>query len=300
MKKLITLLLIMQTLTTMAQSLQTSNAMVLRIDSVCVTDQKLLAVRDRQLAQGKTTMANAIATFEAVTREALKAAAGASKRFDVSDMDAARRMERELQTEMAMDLSAADREKLRNEMAHKALLVDWVLQCDITNCQFTRKGNYGWTCILHITPIVRDRRSETLRIIASRPFVSKIKKMVIRPTREDAYNEALSTMKEDLVEWFTGTFPVYARIMRLDEANNAVIDCGTMHNVERGDIFQVTHIDRQINDDGKTFDTETVVGTLRAKDVLIDQTACSITSGKDEIINLNANGAVLQCKMIMK
>ena len=124
--------------------------------------------------------------------------------------------------------------------------------------------------------------------------------MVIRPTREDAYNEALSTMKEDLVEWFTGTFPVYARIMRLDEANNAVIDCGTMHNVERGDIFQVTHIDRQINDDGKTFDTETVVGTLRAKDVLIDQTACSITSGKDEIINLNANGAVLQCKMIMK
>ena len=251
---------------------QGGNAMVLRIDTVRVTDQKLLGVRERQLAQGRTKMADAIASFEAVTREALKAAAGASKRFDVSDMDAARRMEKELQSEMA----------------------------DITNCQFTRKGNYGWTCILHITPIVRDRRSETMRIIASRPFVSDIKKMVIRPTHEDAFNEALSTMKEDLEEWFTETFPVYARITHLDTSNDAVIDCGTMHNVARGDVFQVTHVDRRIDDDGRTTDTETVVGTLKVKDALVDQSTCSITSGKDEIIDLNANGALLQCKMIMK
>lgn len=301
MRKLTTaLLLLIATMATAAAQGVGGNAMVLRIDTVRVTDQKLLGVRDRQLAQGRTKMADAIASFEAVTREALKAAAGASKRFDVSDMDAARRMERELQSEMAMELTSAERDKLRNEMAHKALVVDWMLQCDITNCQFTRKGNYGWTCILHITPIVRDRRSETMRIIASRPFVSDIKKMVIRPTHEDAFNEALSTMKEDLEEWFTETFPVYARITRLDTSNDAVIDCGTMHNVARGDSFQVTHVDRRIDDDGRTTDTETVVGTIKVKDVLVDQSTCSITSGKDEIIDLNANGALLQCKMIMK
>lgn len=283
-----------------AQGTTGGNSMVLRIDSVVVTDHKLVAVRERQLAQGKYGMAQSIETFEAATREALKAAAGASKRFDVSDMDAARRMEAELQSEMAMELSSADRDKLRNEMAHKALLVDWVLQCDITNCQFTRKGNYGWTCILHITPIVRDRRSETLRIIASRPFVSNIKKMVIRPTREDAFNEALSTMKEDLEEWFVETFPVYARLTHLDTSNDAVIDCGTMHNVKRGDIFQVIHVDRRIDDDGRTTDTETTVGTLKVKDVLVDQSTCSITSGKDQIVDLNASGALLQCKMIMR
>ena len=139
-----------------------------------------------------------------------------------------------------------------------------------------------------------------MRIIASRPFVSDIKKMVIRPTHEDAFNEALSTMKEDLEEWFTETFPVYARITRLDTSNDAVIDCGTMHNVARGDSFQVTHVDRRIDDDGRTTDTETVVGTIKVKDALVDQSTCSITSGKDEIIDLNANGALLQCKMIMR
>ena len=68
----------------------------------------------------------------------------------------------------------------------------------------------------------------------------------------------------------------------------------------RGDSFQVTHVDRRIDDDGRTTDTETVVGTIKVKDALVDQSNCSITSGKDEIIDLNANGALLQCKMIMK
>ena len=72
------LLLLIATMTTAAAQGVGGNAMVLRIDTVRVTDQKLLGVRERQLAQGRTKMANAIASFEAVTREALKAAAGAS------------------------------------------------------------------------------------------------------------------------------------------------------------------------------------------------------------------------------
>lgn len=283
-----------------AQELE-RNAMVLRVDSaIVVTDEKLVQGRERQLAQGKTGIANLIQDIETQVSHALQAAAGASRRFDITDMETARKEEANLRSEMAMEMNDADRKKLLKEVADKAFAADWILQANITHCQFTRKGNYGWTCVLHVTPIIRDRRDETLRIIDSRPFVSDFKNMVIKAERTDAIAVALETMKEPLTAYFRDNFPVYAKIMRLTEKNDAEINCGVQNNVKEGDEFQVEEVRYTKNEDGKSSKTQTVIGTIKVTSVRANSAICDLKSGKDEIMNVNAAGGFLLCRLIMK
>lgn len=284
-----------------AQDTENRNAMVLRVDSaIVVTDEKLVQVRAKQIAEGKTATADLISNIESQVRDALVAAAGASRRFDVTDMETARKLDAELRSEMAMAMNDADRKKLMKDIADKSFAADWILQANITHCQFTRKGNYGWTCVLHVTPIVRDRRDETLRIIDSRPFVSDIKKIAIKTERTDAVATALETMKEDLIAYFTNNFPVYAKILRLTDKNDAEINCGVQNNVKEGDEFQVEHVEYVKDDDGKMQKKETVIGTIKVKDIRSQSAICDLRSGKEQIMDVNAQGGYLRCRLIMK
>ncbi len=284
-----------------AQVEEHRNAMVLRVDSaIVVTDDKLVQIRERQLQEGKTGTANLIKDIERQVADALRAAAGASRRFDITDIATARKMEAELRSELAMEMSEVDRQQLLKDVAEKTFVSDWILQANITHCQFTRKGSYGWTCILHVTPIVRDRRDEALRIIDSRPFVSNVKNMAIKTERTDAIAAALETMKEDFIDYFTNTFPVYAKITRLTEDNDADINCGVQNNVKEGDVFQVEHVKVTKNDDGKDQMTASLIGTIKVKKILDQSAICKLTSGDDQIMEINANGGYLRCKMIMK
>lgn len=283
-----------------AQEAMNRNAMVLRVDSIVVTDEKLVQIREKQMAEGKTATANFIKRIEKQVEDALVAAAGASRRFDVTDLATAVELDNELRSDMAMEMNDADRKKLLKDIAEKAFAADWILQANITHCQFTRKGNYGWTCILHVTPIIRDRRDETLRIIDSRPFVSDIKKVAIKTEREDAIAAALETMKEELADYFTNNFPVYAKIIRLTEKNDAEINCGVQNNVKNGNEFQVEHVEYRKDDDGKLHKQETVIGTIKVKEVRAQSAICDLRSGKDKILDVNSKGGYLKCKLIMK
>ncbi len=284
-----------------AQVTEHRNAMVLRVDSaIIVTDDKLVQIRDRQLQAGKTATAELIQNIEKQVADALVAAAGASRRFDITDIATAKKMEAELRSELAMEMSDVERRQLLKNNADKAFVSDWILQANITHCQFTRKGNYGWTCILHVTPIVRDRRDPALRIIDSRPFVSDIKDIAIKTSREDAIATALETMKEDLIDYFTNNFPVYAKIVRLTENNDAEINCGVQNNVKEGDEFQVEHICITKDDDGKRNMTTKLIGTIKVKDIRSQSAICKLTSGDDRIMDVNAQGGYLRCRMIMK
>lgn len=283
-----------------AQETLNRNAMVLRVDSITMTDEKLVQIREKQLAVGKTATADLIKRIEKQVEDALVAAAGASRRFDITDMAKAKELDDELRSDLAMEMNDADRKKLLKDVAEKSFASDWILQANITHCQFTRKGNYGWTCILHVTPIVRDRRDETLRIIDSRPFVSDIRKVAIKTEREDAVAAALETMKEELADYFTNNFPVYARITKLTDKNDAEINCGVQNNVKKGDEFQVEHVEYRKDDDGKLHKIENVIGTIKVKDVRDQSAVCDLRSGKKKIMEVNANGGYLKCKLIMK
>lgn len=283
------------------QSVSDKNAMVLRVGSMKMTDPKLLQIRATQLSEGKTIMDDNIKLFEQILDEKLRAAVGESKRFEITDSAYAAKLDAEMQSATALNVGDDKMaESMRKKASDAIFAVDWTLHCNITQCQLLRKGNYGWICTVHITPVIQDRRSETLRTVDSRPFVNNVKDTKIRPTVDAAFMAALDAMHNDLVKYFSENFPVYGKIMRLDEKNNAVVNCGLKYNLKDGDVFQVTHVIPQKNSEGKLFYTESVIGTLKVKQVLDESSVCDLSSGKEKIMEANALGGFLQCKQIMK
>ena len=302
MRKFILFLCCFWTLASYAQqgTMSDKNAMVLRVGSMKVTDPKLLQIRDNQLAQGKTLMADNISLFEQLLDTKLRAAVGASKRFEVTDSAYAAKLDAEAQSDMALNLSDDEVADKKKKAADAIFAVDWTLQGEITQCQLLRKGNYGWICTAHITPIIKDRRSETMRVVDARPFVNDIKNTKIRPTVDAAFMAALDAIEADLITYFSENFPIYGKILKLDDKNNAIVNCGLKYNLKSGDVFQVTHIKPQRNAEGKVVYQESVIGTLKVKQVLDETCVCGLSSGDDKILEANASGGFLQCKQIMK
>lgn len=284
-----------------AQSVSDKNAMVLRVGSIKMTDPKMLQIRANQLSEGKTIMDDNIKLFEQLLDEKLRAAVGESKRFEITDSAYAAKLDEELQSGIALRVGDDKlAESKRKKAADAIFAVDWTLHCNITQCQLLRKGNYGWICTAHITPTIQDRRSEVLRVIDSRPFVNNVKDTKIRPTVDGAFGAALDAMYDELVKYFSENFPVYGKILRLDEKNNAVVNSGLKYNIKEGDVFQVTHVMPQKDAENKIVYKESVIGTLKVKQVLDEASICDLSSGKDKIIEANAMGGFLQCKQIMK
>lgn len=281
------------------------NAMVMRMGAVTVTDPTLLRTRDSQLLEKKTIMADNIKLFEEIVYQKLWDAVGESKRFEITDSLGVIQMNNEMQSDASLK-AKKENPHLAEVIAKSDMLVnaifavDWRLNCNINQCQLLRKGNYGWICTLHITPIIQDRQTETMRVVDSRPFVNNVKETKVRPTMEAAFSAALDAMHADLVKYFTENFPVYGKVMKLDEKNNAVLNCGAKYNLQKGDLFQVTHMIPQKNSKERLYFVEQVIGTLKVKQVLDESCICDLSSGADKIIEVNGVGGFLQCKQIMK
>ncbi len=281
------------------EAMRNDYSMALRIDTFYITDKTLVQARERQMGQPQNRAGELMERIEQKVQDAVTAAASAANRFEVTDMERAYQIDKELSETLAMNLSNDELKKIRKNMAQKTLAADWKLGGIVTSCQFDKKGNYGYSCILYITTMVRDRKAENEPIVDSRQFVSDIKKIAVMKSREDAVDKALLTMSGDFVKYFKGNFPVYAKVLRLTDKNDAEISCGAQNDVKKGDVFQVEKVEYNTMG-GKNYETITVIGTLKVDDVLHNTAICSLNSGKKEIIEANANGDLLKCKMIMK
>ena len=264
-----------------AQEVTDKNAMVLRVGKMEFQDP---ALKDRIKPAFKETGL-------AILDESLRTAAGESPA----------RLDEEMRSEQAAIVDDPKRaSELRKKAFEAIFAVDWTMDGAITQVQMMRKGNYGYICTAHITVTVKDRRSEVLRVVDSRPFVNVVKKTKIRPTADQAFRAALDEIHPRLVEYFTNNFGVYGKLLKLNEDNDAVVNCGLKYNVQKGDVFQVTHMVPQKTADDKFYYAETVIGTLKVKEVLDESCVCKITSGEEEIISVNETGGFMQCKQIMK
>ena len=293
MKKILFLLLAIWTCLSalQAQEVADKNAMVLRVGKMEFQDPALQ----------RTIKPDLRVAFEGILEETLRTAAGESQRFEITDSLTAAQLDEAMRSELAAVVDDPQRAtELRKKAFETIFAVDWVMDGAITQVQMMRKGNYGYVCTAHITVTVKDRRSSMLRVVDSRPFVNKVEDTKIRPRADQAFRAAMDEIHPRLVEYFTENFGVYGKLVRLTEKNNAVVNCGLKYNLEKGDVFQVTHMVPQQTADDKFYYEEQLIGTLKVKDVLDESCICKITSGEDEIISVNETGGFMQCKQIMK
>ncbi|MDM8338278.1 hypothetical protein [Mediterranea massiliensis] len=278
-------------LTIFAQEVSDKNAMVLRIGKMEFQDPALKSKIKPDFE----------AAIVQMLENALRAAAGESQRFEITDSLTAAKLDDEMRSEVAAMVDDPQRATDIRKKAFEAIFaVDWVLDGAITQVQMMKKGNYGYICTAHITVTVKDRRSDVLRVVDTRPFVNVVKETKIRPKATAAFQAALDELYPRLVAYFSNNFPVYGKLLRLNENNDAVVNCGLKYNLQKGDVFQVTHMIPQKNADEKFYYEENIIGTLKVKEVLDEACICNITSGEDKILSVNEQGGFMQCKQIMK
>lgn len=278
-------------LITFAQEVSDKNAMVLRIGKMEFQDP---ALKSKIKPDFEAAMIQML-------EHSLRAAAGESQRFEITDSLTAAKLDDEMRSEVAAMVDDPQRATDIRKKAFEAIFaVDWVLDGAITQVQMMKKGNYGYICTAHITVTVKDRRSDVLRVVDTRPFVNVVKETKIRPKATAAFQAALDELYPRLVAYFSNNFPVYGKLLRLNENNDAIVNCGLKYNLQKGDVFQVTHMIPQKNADEKFYYEENIIGTLKVKEVLDEACICSITSGEDKILNVNEQGGFMQCKQIMK
>lgn len=220
----------------------------------------------------------------------------ASGRFEVLDDEVTEDVNSYLQSEAFMSLPPEQYREVITGVMNDNLLIG-----EVTKCKFTKRttGANGYLCMLAIKLSVA-KAYDKANIISSRMFVSSLrgKKLIVRNTTEAALDDALQSMTEKLVDYFSSNFSVYGTILSYD-GNKAVLSCGQPQGVDKGDEFQVLQV--TLLDDGKT-QTEHI-GKLKVKELLPDGTSvCSMTENKDEIIQrfqAASHKSWLQCRLIL-
>lgn len=222
-------------------------------------------------------------------------AATTSKRFEVLDDVITEDVSRYVQNEAFMDLPV---EKMREIVT--GVMNDNLLVGEITKCKFTKRttGANGYTCILTLKLTVANAYNKG-EIVSSRSFVSEFKKLVVKNTSEAALDDALQSLTEKMINYFSRNFAVYGTILKYDK-DNVIISCGKEQGIVSGNSFQVINVN--MSEKGKP--QNTFVGKIKVKEILADGTSiCSISEGEDAIkerfLNSSKNNW-LQCKLILK
>lgn len=220
----------------------------------------------------------------------------ASGRFEVLDDEVTEDVNAYLQSEAFMNLPPEQYREVITGVMNDNLLIG-----EITKCKFTKRttGANGYLCMLALKLSVA-KAYDKANIISSRMFVSSLsgKKLIVRNTTEAALDDALQSMTQKLIDYFSKNFSVYGTIVSYD-GNKAVLSCGSPQGVEEGDEFQVLQV--TLIDGGKTQTKH--VGKLKVKELLPDGTSiCNMTENKDEIIQrfqTSSNKNWLQCRLIL-
>lgn len=267
------------------------NAMTLRLIDIKVTDGTLVNIAKEQEAKGNNKPMDMIHIYEGNVRTKLDEVAKASGRFNISDESTLEKLSKDAEAAMFMKMSKAEKVEYVSTKQN-----DYALSCDINSCQFTRRaGGAGYTCVLRLKVSISNARDSTGAALISREFISDIKKTIIRPTRDAACQEALSTLTEPLTDFFLNNIPVYGLLSY--EGDEYIVTCGVNLNIKKGDLFQVSLVRYEGNDRQSE-----VVGTVKVQDLRASTSAISFSEGKDRIIELiptlDAN-SFLQCRLLL-
>jgi curli biogenesis system outer membrane secretion channel CsgG len=121
----------------------------------------------------------------------------------------------------------------------------------------------------------------------------------IAASKEQAINQALQSIEKELTEYFKKTFPVYAKIVRIQESKNqsanvVLLNVGKNSDISVGSHFIVDYVDYI---EGKAFPTK--IGALSVKKLIgEDFSECKVQKGGEEILSRFNAAQILQCKFI--
>ncbi len=123
----------------------------------------------------------------------------------------------------------------------------------------------------------------------------------IAASKEQAVNQALISVEKSLNDYFTRTFPVYCKILKMpevkkDAAASVVLNAGKNSGINKGDVFIVEFVDIL---DGKPFPTE--IGSLTVESLIGDDfSQCKVNKGGKAIFSrFNAEDNI-RCKLLVK
>ncbi|MBR5166591.1 MAG: penicillin-binding protein activator LpoB [Salinivirgaceae bacterium] len=120
-------------------------------------------------------------------------------------------------------------------------------------------------------------------------------------SKEQAVNQALQSVEEPLNNYFSKTFPVYAKILRIQEskknsASKILIDGGVGQGIKVGDMLVVETIEML---GGKPYPTE--IGSIKVeKSSGNDFSECAVLKGGKEIYSKFNASQEIKCKLIVK
>lgn len=292
LRKLFLLFFCLATVTVFAD--EEEGGMVLRMDTVKLSDPKLSAA----VNAGRPAAITLVNYIVDQTRQTVFDAVKQSKRFNITDIETANRLDAELRSELALNMNQDERQKLMREIARKALASDWVVEVDITQCQFTPKANgSAWTAILHISIVLKDRRDPNLRVIDTHRFVTDATVQKPKLQREDAVVQSLESIHQEMVFHFTNHFSVYAKGLGFQD-DMFKISAGNNYSVKKGDDFQIYHMGWDRN---KKVPVETLLGQGEVKSVTDNTALLQLNSSTLKEVSAAAErGGWIRVKSVIK
>ena len=239
---------------------------------------------------------NKLQSFIDIIKAKVAETVAASGRFEILDDEITEDINAYVQSEAFMKIPADQSPRVLT-----GLMNDYLLVGEITKCKFTKRttGAKGYLCMLALKLSVANAHDNT-NIISSRMFVSTLqgKQLIVRNTAEAALDDALQSITDKLVDYFSHNFSVYGTLLSYD-GSKAILSCGSPQGVVEGDEFQVLQV--TIMKEGKI--QKEHVGKLKIKELLPDGTSvCNMTENKDGIIQrfqTSSKNSWLQCRLIL-
>lgn len=142
---------------------------------------------------------------------------------------------------------------------------------------------------------------ETSETTHTASFEGKASKECISP--EAAVVMAMGTMRDDIMRYFSGAFPIEARILKIDSrdgdnAETVIIKAGAKHGIAKGDMFELV-----LREKIEGEEVVSTIGTARVMEITGDTTArlkLDKKSGQAVGMNFSDNPRGLKFRQKMK
>jgi len=255
-------------------------------------------------AEGKPTLGVASFTSEvnskyndAITEKVVEFVAN-SKRFTVVDRTSIDKVKQELELQKSEAfLESKNTVKQDATIAAEYLLVGHIIKMSIFSMNNPNGSINGYKASVAFT--IKVNNVETGTTTESESFQTKVSPRMLSP--ESALNEAMKSVETDMYNYFTKTFPLQTKILKIlssknDIANTVLIAGGKKAGFKEGDRIRVEKVEIL---DGKPYPTE--IGYLKLIKFAGDDFAeCSIIEGGIQILAGFNAGEKIVCKQLIK
>jgi uncharacterized protein YlxP (DUF503 family) len=221
-----------------------------------------------------------------------------TRRFTVVDRTSYDKVKEELEFQKSEAfLDSKNTVKQDVALAAQFIIVGHVVKMSVYAMKNNDGGVNGYKASTAFTLKVND--VETGKTTESESFQTKVSPLMLSP--ESAVNEALKSVEEELNKYFTKTFPLTTRIVKVlaskkDAATTVLVAGGRTFGFKEGDKLTVERIEML---DGKPYPSE--IGELKITKIAGDDfSECSVSKGGKEIFVLFNAAEKINCKLIVK